>query len=66
MSRLWLIETLDSLYSDHRHQMTGKMASVMIMDDHFSALIKSEIFEGEDSKIKSLNVGYKMFTFTLL
>ena len=53
-----------SLYSDHRlqrHNLTGKMASVI--DDQCT--IKSENIEGEEKGIRSLNVGNKMFTFTL-
>ena len=54
------------LYSDHRlqrHNLTGKMASVL--DDHNNVTMKSEINRGEEKRIKSLNVGNKMFTFTL-
>ena len=40
---------------------TGKMASVI--DDRCT--IKSENIEGEEKGIRSLNVGNKMFTFTL-
>ena len=51
-------------YSDHRlqrHNLTGKMASVI--DDRCT--IKSENKEGEEKGIRSLNVGKKRFTFTL-
>ena len=54
------------LYSDHRlqrHNLTGKMASVL--NDHDHVTMKSEINRGEEKIIKSLNVGNKMFTFTL-
>ena len=58
-------EELDyNLYSNHRlqrHNLTGKMASVI--DDQCT--IKSEKIEGEEKGIRSLNVGNKMFTFTL-
>ena len=52
------------LYSEHRlrkHNLSGKMASVL--DDQVKC--KSEIMGGEEKRIKSLNVGNKMFTFTL-
>ena len=60
-------EILYGQYSEHRskrHNMTGKMASVI--DDPSSIIIKREIVEGEDTRVKSLNVGDKMFTFTLV
>ena len=53
-------------YSDHRlqrHNLSGKMASVI--DDQCTITIKSENMEGEGKGIRSLNVGNKMFTFTL-
>ena len=59
-------EVLYGQYSDHRskrHNMTGKMASVI--DDPSSIIIKSEIVK-EEEEVKSLNVGDKMFIFTLV
>ena len=57
-------EVIYGQYSDHRlqkHNLTGKMASVL--DEHFT--VKSETNEGEEKKVRSLNVGNKIFTFTL-